>query len=83
VPEQTVMQDYLLTNACYRLPTPSATGRAPPEVLQVLWRVQEEFLQAALQAVQEDFGGIDAYLSRQLGLGPRERERLADLYLTD
>ena len=83
VPEPTVMQDYLLTNACYRLPTPSATGRAPPEVLHVLWRVQEEFLQAALHAVREDFGGIDPYLHRQLGLGPRERQRLAQLYLAD
>jgi len=82
VPERAVMQDYLLTNDCYRRPAMSTAGRAPQEVLRVLWRVQEEFLQAALQAVREDFGGIDPYLYRQLGLGPRERERLAELYLT-
>ncbi|MDR0275778.1 MAG: tyrosine-protein phosphatase [Burkholderiaceae bacterium] len=81
VPEPMVMQDYLLTNDCCRLPALGAAGRAPQDALQVLWGVQEEFLRAALQAVQEDFGGIDSYLSRQLGIGPRERQRLAELYL--
>jgi len=83
VPEAAVMQDYLLTNACYRLPAALDGGRAPPAARQVLWHVQKEFLQAALDAVREDFGGIDRYLSRQLGVGPRERARLAELYLTE
>lgn len=82
VPRPVVMQDYLLTNELFRMP-PVNPGRAPPEVLAVLWRVQEDFLDAALHAVEADFGGVPRYLERALGVGPAELERLAALYLQD
>lgn len=75
-----VMQDYLLTNALYRMPTDSHQ-LAPQEVLDVLWRVQEGFLDAALHTVDADFGGVARYLEQTLGLGPAALERLAMLYL--
>ena len=80
VPREVVMQDYLLTNAHYQMPNPAAS-ELPREALQVLWRVQEEFLNAALKAVDADFGGPQQYLVNQLGVGPREQTRLAELYL--
>ena len=80
VPRQVVMQDYLLTNDYYRMPVLDE-ARAPREVLNVLWRVQEEFLNAALDAVDQDFGGMSAYLARELHVGDAERKRLASLYL--
>ncbi len=80
VPRNVVMQDYLLTNEFYRMPN-SASSQLPMEVLQVLWRVQEEFLDAALHAVDNDYGGVQAYLEKALGVGPREHERLGALYL--
>ena len=54
---------------------------APPEVLEVLWRVQEDFLEAALLTVDSDFGGIESYLSNQIGLAAAQRSRLLALYL--
>ncbi len=80
VPREVVMQDYLLTNDLYRMPVRDES-RTPREVLNVLWRVQEAFLDAALHAVDEDFGGPQAYLEHQLGVGEAERARLEDLYL--
>ena len=53
----------------------------PREVMQVLWRVQEDFLDAALHAVDADHGGVEKYLKTALGVGPLERKRLAELYL--
>ena len=80
VPRPVVMQDYLLTNELFRMPR-MAGSLAPQEVLDVLWRVQQEFMDAALHAVQADYGGVLPYLEKALGVGPKERERLAALYL--
>lgn len=80
VPKEMVLQDYMLTNRYYQMPS-QAHGFAPPEVLQVLWRVQQEFLEAAMHTVESDFGDLDRYLASELGVGPQERARLAQLYL--
>ena len=80
VPRDVVMQDYLLTNDLYQMPVLD-DSRAPREVLNVLWRVQEAFLDAALQAVDQDFGGPERYLAQQLHLSPAAHERLKARYL--
>ena len=77
-----VMRDYLLTND--RLGVPShIRSWLRREVLQVLWRVQPEFLQSAFEAIDRDYGGREAYLREGLGLREAERERLRALYLQD
>lgn len=80
VPRAVVMQDYLLTNELFRMPRPSSE-LASREVLDVLWRVQEDFLEAAFAAVENDYGDVTNYLQQALGVGGRERERLISLYL--
>ncbi|MDR1967499.1 MAG: tyrosine-protein phosphatase [Burkholderiaceae bacterium] len=80
VPQPVVMQDYLLTNDLYTMPSFN-DRRAPVESLKVLWRVQEAFLDAALQAIEQDFDSLDNYLERALRLTPAARQRLAALYL--
>jgi protein-tyrosine phosphatase len=77
---QDVMRDYLLTNERLRPLEPSRHGLAP-EVQMVLWRVQPDFLHAALEALETDYGGMEGYLREGLGLGAPERERLRALYL--
>jgi len=74
------MQDYLLTNAHYRQPK-SAVGFAPQDVLDVLWKVQPRFLEAALQVVESDYGSLEVYLADAIGLGSSQRKRLEQLYL--
>lgn len=80
VPRAVVMQDYLLTNALYRPPSDWGDASAPAG-LQVLWRVQEDFLEAALHGVEVEYGGIDTYLERVLGLNAAAQKKLAALYL--
>lgn len=80
VPRPVVMQDYLMTNELYRMPSTNSS-LVSQEVLDVLWRVQEDFLQAALHAVEADYGGVPHYLEQALGLRPQDQERLAALYL--
>ncbi|TFZ00346.1 tyrosine-protein phosphatase [Ramlibacter humi] len=74
-----VIRDYLLTNE--RLKPPSFAWRGlEPDVGAVLWGVRPEFLQAAFEAVEQDFGGLDAYLRDGLRIGAAETERLRALY---
>jgi protein-tyrosine phosphatase len=77
VPEEVVMFDYLHTNDRLRPPVP---GALPPQVARVLYRVQPEFLQASLEAVQQDYGDMETYLREGLHLGEAERRRLRELY---
>jgi protein-tyrosine phosphatase len=80
VSHEVVMQDYLLTNALLKVP-PHAGGPLTPEVRDVLYRVQADFLMAAFEVVERDHGGVEAYLTHDLGLGAAERALLANLYL--
>lgn len=75
-----VRQDYLLTNRHYQHP-PLPRTDTPPEVLAVLWRVEDAFLDAALAAIEQDHGGIERYLRERLGLGDAARAALAARYL--
>ena len=79
VPRGVVLQDYLLTNLLYQhLPVSS---ELPADALAVLWRVQEPFLDAAMQAVDADHGGMQRYLEQRMGLSPAAMDTLAARYL--
>ena len=80
VPRAVVMHDYLLTNTLYRRPV-GLGGHAPDEVLAVLWRVQEDFLEAALHLVDGEYGGMDSYLADVLGVDAADQRELAARYL--
>ena len=80
VPRSVVMQDYLLTNALYRRPS-TPPSQLSPEAVDALWRVQGDFLDAALQAIDAEPGGLEGYLQRRLHLGPAARRALEQRYL--
>jgi len=80
VPRELVQQDYLLTNQFYRRP-PVPPSDTPAEALAVLWRVQQGFLDASLQALDAEHGGVEAYLRQRLGLSPASIQTLATRYL--
>ena len=75
-----IMQDYVLTNALYRHDA-SKGGPLSPEVMDVVWRVREDFLHAALQAIDADYGSMAQYLQNGLGLAEPDLERLRQMYL--
>lgn len=79
VPDAQVMEDYLLTNDRLQLPEASRMG-LPREAMEVLWRVQPGFLQAAFAEVDAMFGSLEGYFREGLALREPERARLAELY---
>jgi len=82
VPGEIVWRDYLLTNERLKPPAHHRLGLTP-EVANVLWRVQPEFLNAAFDEVDTGYGSTDAYLRDALGIGHAERAQLKALYLQD
>ncbi|MGE4239739.1 tyrosine-protein phosphatase [Ramlibacter sp.] len=80
VPHEHVLADYLATNDHLNPDGPQG-WTLPPQVAHVMYRVQPEFLQAAFDAVDEDYGGLEGYLRDGLGLREPERARLRELYL--
>ena len=51
------------------------------DVAQVLGSVQSAFLGAAFEAIDADYGDLETYLQKGLGLGAAERAALAARYL--
>ena len=82
VSQDLILQDYLLTNGLYRRPQQLA-GTAPQEVLEVIWSVQSDFLAAAFDTIDQDYGGLPRYLSQQLKVSEAARARLAQWYLEE
>lgn len=82
VPRDVVVQDYLLTNRVFQQPPAGGHGLSA-EAMAVLWRVQQDFLDAALQAVDADHGGVEPYLQQRLGLSAAALKALAHRYLVE
>jgi protein-tyrosine phosphatase len=62
-------------------PRAPGTGRMPPQVTEVLFRVHPEFLEASFEAIAQDHGSIDAFLRDALGMDDAAKQRLRELYL--
>ncbi|MGJ4928337.1 tyrosine-protein phosphatase [Bradyrhizobium sp. HKCCYLS2038] len=80
VPENVILEDYLLTNQLYRSDT-AAHPDLPGDVVQAIRTVQASFLAAAFEAMRGDYGDVGNYLSDGLGLGRAERKALQERYL--
>ena len=80
VSESDIWRDYLLTNQLYKRNSTGVTNLAP-DVLKIVWEVQESFLQASLEQIQISHGNVQNYLSNELGITPAAKLRLQSLYL--
>lgn len=79
VSNETVIEDYDLTNF-YRRPVPHLFGpETPEEVATILLSAQPKYLEAAFDQVDRVYGSFDTYLEQALGVGDKDRQRLVDL----
>jgi protein-tyrosine phosphatase len=77
VPRETVVKDYLLTEAL--LPRPramAALGGLPEQAKIELWRTDDAYVLAALQSIDTEYGSVPAYLKNSLGLSEAEISQL-------
>lgn len=80
VSETDIWKDYLLTNQLYKRNSTGATTLSP-EVLKIVWEVQESFLKASLEVIHHEHGGMHNYLNQTLGLTPAALQKLRATYL--
>jgi protein-tyrosine phosphatase len=79
IPSEVIWQDYLKTNE--RLKNRPLSSQLPEPIAHVLHAVQTAFLQASLETVEQDHGGMTAYLENHLGLSSSARKKLQRLCL--
>jgi protein-tyrosine phosphatase len=90
VPREVVMEDYLLSNRHYKPkpmsasaaddPTVQFFSRLPPDVVQVFMGVDASFLEAAFDGMTEQYGSVDGYLEKAIGLTAEDRKKLRRIY---
>lgn len=79
VPYATVKQDFLLSNGAPGMNTllPSlGQGGVSSEIMAPVIGVEPAYLDTAFATIRKDYGSVDAYLAKELGVGPRERAAL-------
>ena len=80
-----MVEDYTLTEklvpalaAAAQPPVPSGgaslapIARLPVESRQVLWRSDPTYIAAALDSIDREYGSVDAYVERELGVSKSE-----------
>lgn len=88
VGQEAIETDYLQSNSphCRYKMHRGKKGRVSPEVAELLspfFDARTAYLHSALHAIEERWGGVDAYLSKGLGLSAATRDRLQERMLED
>lgn len=80
VPREWVVQDYMISNYQRRKVDLFASGAPSPAVEQVM-AADPRYIDAAMNAMADEFGSIDRYLAAGLGLDRDARRHLAGLLI--
>lgn len=91
VPRRTVVADYAMSQQLLAAAQPPPGGkpdplaemfaRLPPKVTQALLASDPAYIEAALDQATAEYGSVDAYLEKRLGVGPEQRLLLRSRYL--
>jgi protein-tyrosine phosphatase len=81
VPYATVRQDFLLSNGAPGMNSlqgslSSPMAKLPPEVAAPLIGVDGSYIDTAFAQIRQDYGSVDAYMQKELGVGPQDIARL-------
>ena len=86
ISDEQIMEDYLLTNDHPVIPAQlAAVGQILPEDQQValkdLFIAKEDYLNAAFEAMEENYGGFDGFLEQVCGVDADKKARICANYL--
>ena len=77
VPYETVREDFLLSNSGLDMNTVQGAispmlAALPPEVIKPLVGVEGAYLDTAFAQLKADYGSVEGYLEKELGVGPAQ-----------
>ncbi len=75
VDRETIMTDYLMTNECLKEKYADIVAKMP--ALKPLFEVRKEYLLAAFEVIDNEYGGMESYLTNQLEV---DLQRMRELY---
>ena len=89
VPEETVMQDYLLSNGFREKLNQNMMAflgaklqnEESKEILGAMFEARAEYLQAAIDEIQHKYGNIEVYAEKGLGLTKEQLDKMKQLLL--
>ncbi|EPY39324.1 hypothetical protein AGDE_04604 [Angomonas deanei] len=85
VEEDTILEDYLLTNQLFRRPKRAADRKGGLTLdsasLDVLWGVDAAFLRETFRHMNGTYFGVDGYLKSVVGLTESDIDRLGSVLL--
>lgn len=85
VNEDVIMADYRLSNEYFNIPKASKYAYKLPvnsqEAITTIYSAKEDFLNAAKEQIEAEYGSVETYLEKGIGLSPEEIEQLRTLLL--
>lgn len=85
VNEDVIMQDYRLSNDYFNIPKASKYAYKLPdnsqEAITTVYSAKEDFLNAAKNQIEEQYGDVKTYLKKGVGLTDTDLERLRSILL--
>ena len=89
MPKETVLEDYMKTNAANAEYVNSYLGKvkamslfqADVEKLRPVMGVQERYILKAFETIEKNYGSVEAYLTEGLNISSDTIEKLKELYL--
>ena len=91
VPRSIVVSDYAMSEKYQQStmrqqagrtndPTAAAMAKIPPEVLAVLMRTEPAYIEATLDALTAEYGSVEGYLAKELGVSASDLAALRKRY---
>lgn len=85
VNEDVIMSDYRLSNDYFNIPKASKYAYELPvnsqEAITTIYSAKEDFLNAAKEQIESEYGSVQVYLKKGIGLSAEEIEQLRSILL--
>ncbi len=87
VNEDVIMEDYRLSNDYFNIPKASKYAYKLPinsqEAITTIYSAKEDFLNAAKEQIEAEYGSVQTYLKKGIGLSTEDLKQLRSILLTD